>query len=85
MRLCESTKVRGLVLVSAYITDLGDANERASGWVAQNAHPVVGPKIRSDARLSHLLSFSHQSTSARYTVTASRGALQHIGTRLSVF
>ncbi|GAQ84312.1 hypothetical protein KFL_001840110 [Klebsormidium nitens] len=46
MRLCESTRVRGLVLVSACITDLGDANERASGYYNR---PWQWEKIRSNA------------------------------------
>ncbi|TFJ82092.1 hypothetical protein NSK_006757 [Nannochloropsis salina CCMP1776] len=32
MRFAESHRVAGLVLVSACVTDLGDANERASGY-----------------------------------------------------
>ena len=32
MRLAETTKLKGLVLVSACVTDLGDAGERESGW-----------------------------------------------------
>ena len=32
LRLCEETKIRGLVLVSACVTDLGDSNERRSGY-----------------------------------------------------
>ncbi|OQR83535.1 hypothetical protein ACHHYP_14575 [Achlya hypogyna] len=35
MRLAETTKVHGLILVSACVTDLGDANERASGYYAR--------------------------------------------------
>jgi hypothetical protein len=31
-RYAESNRVHGLVLVSACVTDLGDANERASGY-----------------------------------------------------
>jgi len=32
MRLCETTKVRGLVIVAGCHTDLGDGGERAAGW-----------------------------------------------------
>ncbi len=32
LRLCETVRVLGIVLVSACVTDLGDANERASGY-----------------------------------------------------
>ena len=32
MRYAEKYKVKGIVLVSAYVTDLGDSCERASGY-----------------------------------------------------
>lgn len=35
MRLAESRKVLGLVLVGAYASDLGDANEAASGYFSR--------------------------------------------------
>eukprot|EP00698_Gefionella_okellyi_P003006 TRINITY_DN12833_c0_g1_i1.p1 TRINITY_DN12833_c0_g1~~TRINITY_DN12833_c0_g1_i1.p1 ORF type:complete len:190 (+),score=44.42 TRINITY_DN12833_c0_g1_i1:84-653(+) len=35
LRLMETSKIAGCVLVSAYYTDLGDATERASGYFAR--------------------------------------------------
>ncbi|XP_071101334.1 serine hydrolase RBBP9-like [Haliotis cracherodii] len=46
MRYCETYKVKGIVVVSACVTDLGDANERASGYYSR---PWEWEKIRANA------------------------------------
>ena len=35
MRFAETRRVRGIVLVSACVTDLGDENERSSGYYSR--------------------------------------------------
>lgn len=46
MRLAEEHKVRGLILVSAYVSDIGDANEKASGYFNR---PWQWDKIKANA------------------------------------
>ena len=47
LRLAERARVRALVLVSATPTDLGDANEAASGWYTE---PWLWQRVRANAR-----------------------------------
>ncbi|EFJ49587.1 hypothetical protein VOLCADRAFT_101873 [Volvox carteri f. nagariensis] len=46
MRFAETSKVLGLVLVAAYVSDLGDANEAASGYFNR---PWEWEKIKANA------------------------------------
>ena len=47
LRLAERSRVRALVLVSATPSDLGDANEAASGWYDD---PWLWERVRANAR-----------------------------------
>ena len=47
MRFAESNKIEGLILVSACHTDLGDSNERASGYYSR---PWQWEQIRSNTK-----------------------------------
>lgn len=61
MRLLESTRLRGAVLVSACHTDLGDAGERAAGYYSrpwQVSYTVLSSSI---GRTVHLGSIAPQS------------------------
>merc|ERR1719316_2196026 len=49
MRFAEETRVGGLVLVSACVTDLGDEGERASGYYPPSGGPWQWEKIREHA------------------------------------
>ncbi|WAR06164.1 RBBP9-like protein [Mya arenaria] len=46
MRFAEKYKVKGIVIVSACFSDLGDENERASGYYSR---PWEWPRIRENA------------------------------------
>ncbi len=58
MRLLESTRLRGAVLVSACHTDLGDAGERAAGYYSrpwQVSRPKlvpIGRSVHQSSRMS---------------------------------
>ncbi|CAL8329464.1 unnamed protein product [Merluccius merluccius] len=52
MRYAESHKVFGIILVSAYVSDLGDETERASGYFSR---PWEWSRIRSN--VGHLVQF----------------------------
>ncbi|GMI27831.1 hypothetical protein TeGR_g5110 [Tetraparma gracilis] len=49
MRLAETTKVKGLVLVAACHSDLGDAGERVSGWYPPSGGPWQWADIKANA------------------------------------
>ena len=49
MRIAEEEKLAGIVLVSACVSDLGDAGERASGWYPPSGGPWKWDMIKRNA------------------------------------
>lgn len=49
MRVCEDRKLAGLVLVSACHSDLGEPNERSSGWYPPSGGPWKWQAIRENS------------------------------------
>ena len=75
MRLLEEIKLRGIVLVSACHTDLGDAGEREAGWYAR---PWQWEKMKANAGSFGIHQF-HSNDDPFIPVSESRHVAKNIG------